>query len=121
MEAKHLIYIAGPYSKPEPCTNTNRACRVGDQLVDLGFVPVIPHSTTHLWHCITPRPVAFWYDYDLHLLSRCDALFRFPGDSWGADREIGFAHSWGIPVFTELSELSEWARLNPPKQLPKAA
>lgn len=118
LEPQHVVYVAGPYTKPDPGANVNRACIVADLLVGLGFVPFVPHAATHLWHLISPKDAEYWYDYDLHFLLRFDALLRIHGESWGADREEAFAREHGIPVFHLLSELSEWARRNPPKGKP---
>jgi len=99
-----LIYIAGPYTHPDPVQNTHCACKIADELIFDGFIPYIPHLTL-LWHLITPRNAQFWYDYDDRLLERCDALLRIPGDSVGADKEVLWAEELGIPVFYSIGEL----------------
>jgi nucleoside 2-deoxyribosyltransferase len=104
-----LVYLAGPYSHPDPVANTNAVVALATELIDEGFVtPVVPHLTL-LWHAIRPRPLDFWYAYDVALLRRCDALFRIPGESSGADMEVAFAESHGILVFHDRATLSEWA------------
>ena len=109
IESKKLVYLAGPYTKPDPCENVNRTCSLATELIDLGFAPLIPHLTM-LWHVITPRPIEFWYDYDLQLVLRCDALLRIPGESTGADREVEFARQRGIPVVGSVADLVAWRR-----------
>lgn len=104
-----LVYIAAPYTHPDPVENTNRVCRLATKLVESGLVtPVVPHMSL-VWHLITPRPVDFWYDYDLRLLERCDGLLRLRGESVGADGEVAYATDRGIPVFTTASDLYAWA------------
>jgi hypothetical protein len=104
-----LVYVAGPYTKPDPVENTHRLIKIVDELVDDGVVtPVAPHLTL-LWHIVTPRPLDFWYQYDLAILARCDALYRVPGASTGADNEADFAAEFGIPVFHQRSALYDWA------------
>jgi hypothetical protein len=104
-----LVYIAAPYSSPDPVANTNRVIRIVDGLVDGGLLtPVVPHLTL-LWHVVSPRPLEFWYAYDLALLARCDAVLRLPGESQGADREVTFAQGQQIPVFTTPESVSLWA------------
>ncbi len=108
-ENRPLVYIAGPYTHPDPVQNTHEVIRVAAELVDKGLVtPFVPHLTL-LWHLVDPRPLDFWYEYDVAMLARCDALLRLPGDSTGADREVAFAKERGLPVFTKQDELAEWA------------
>ena len=49
-----LIYIAGPYTYPDPVRNTHRVIKIADDLIDNGFVPYIPHLTL-LWHIVSPN------------------------------------------------------------------
>lgn len=110
-EMRPVVYVAGPYTKPDPCVNTKRAVAVADTLVANfpGVVPVIPHLS-HFWHTMSPKPYSFWTDMDLELLRRCDVMFRFDGDSPGADGEEQFADHLGIPVVRTLMEFDEWWR-----------
>ena len=78
--------------------------------MDDGLVtPLVPHLTM-LWNLVAPRGVEFWYDYDIAILARCDALLRIPGFSQGADREVEFAVARGMPVFDDVSDLTDWAK-----------
>ena len=106
------LYIAGPYSKPDPIVNTNAAIEVATILYDRRlFVPHVPHLTL-LWHMVTPRTIDWWYALDIEHLSRCDAIVRLPGDSDGADREMKEAERLGkvIIPFMSLppSAISTW-------------
>ena len=101
-----LVYIAGPYSKPDPCENTHAAVEVANRLLDV-CTPLIPHLS-HFWHTMTPKPYEEWLEMDLVYLARCDALLRFPGESTGADAEIVWAEKWGIPVFYDEGSLRAW-------------
>src|SRR5262245_23979197 len=92
-----LVYVAGPYTRPDPVENTHDIVKIADALLDAGFIPVVPHLTL-LWHLISPKPYAHWLAYDQHLLARCDAVLRVPGHSVGATRETELAESLGIPV-----------------------
>lgn len=79
-------------------------------LYDTGLVvPLVPHLTL-VWHLVVPRPIEFWYAYDLKLLGRCDAVLRLPGDSTGADAEELRARELGLPIFSGQAALLEWAR-----------
>lgn len=98
MSERPLLYLAAPYTRDDPVENTSKICRVADHIYQASkWVPVIPHLTL-LWHLVSPHPVDFWYDYDLHLLRRCDAIVRLPGLSTGADREMKVADSLGLEV-----------------------
>ena len=92
------VYVAGPYTHGDLNENIRNACHVADKVWDAGFLPIVPH-VTQVWDLISPKPVAFWYDYDLHLLAQCDHLIRLPGDSPGADREAVFAIKRRIPCY----------------------
>lgn len=107
--SRPLVYVAGPYTRPDPVANTHDVVKAVDRLVDDGYVtPFAPHLTL-LWHLVAPRPLAFWYAYDLATLIRCDAVLRLPGESTGADREVEFAVDRGLPVFFSTDELYRWA------------
>lgn len=98
-----LIYVAGPYTHPDPVSTTRVAVDAFEVLVEGGFTPFVPHLTL-LLDLIHPHPADFWYAYDLRLLLRCDVLLRLPGYSPGADREVEFAQAHGIPVFFGTAE-----------------
>jgi hypothetical protein len=106
---KPLVYVAAPYSRPDPVENTHRLIKFVDLLVDEGLVtPIAPHLTM-LWHVVTPRPIEFWYSYDIAILARCDAVYRIEGESVGADREVAYAQDLSLPVFHAVADLNEWA------------
>jgi len=91
------IYVAGPYTRPDPVLNTHRAIKLGDQLYGAGFFPIVPHVTL-LQQLVVPQDVEYWYRYDLNFVDRCDALVRMPGESTGSDREVEYAYGLGKPV-----------------------
>lgn len=102
---KPLVYVAGPYTHPDPAINVHDTILAAQRLWDTGLmVPVVPHLT-HLWHLIAPQPYERWLEYDNELLARCDALYRLPGESAGADKEVERAvKHLGIPVFHRSSD-----------------
>ncbi len=97
------VYIAGPYTHPDPVENSHKAIEVADSFVSLGFIPIIPHLTL-MWHLVTIRPPQFWYDYTAELLKRCDLVYRMPGKSKGGDEEVALAKELGIPVIFEIPD-----------------
>lgn len=101
-----LLYVAGPYTRPDPVINVNAACRVATNIAEeSGWTPLVPHITM-LWHAITPREIAFWYELDLVHMAHCDAVVRLPGASTGADAEMAYADEIGLRVveFTALPD-----------------
>lgn len=104
-----LVYVAGPYSHPDPIVNVREAVYVAERLMGApGVTALVPHLSM-LWHLVLPKPIEWWYQYDLRLLERCDAVFRFDGDSVGADREVAHAETLGLPVFTSMADFEDWA------------
>jgi hypothetical protein len=101
------IYIAGPYTKGDVVVNVREAVIMGNNLRALGFTPFIPHLT-HFWHMIQPHEIDYWYKYDMEWLEACDAVFRLPGESNGASKEVARADELGIPVFYTISDLRHW-------------
>lgn len=101
-----VLYIAGPYTNPDPVENTNATVKFASKLWDSGLAyPMVPHLSM-LWHAITPRPVEDWYEIDLAHMLRCDGVIRLPGKSSGSDNEVQFAIEHGLPVFSVASH--EW-------------
>jgi hypothetical protein len=98
------IYVAGPYTKPDPCINTHNAIKVADRLLELGYVPHIPHLT-HFWHTVSPKPYNLWLQYDAHWVLVCDVVLRLSGESTGADGEVKLAQENGKPVVHSIDEL----------------
>ena len=108
MVDRPMVYVAAPY-RSDPAPNVNLALREVDWLWNSGLItPVVPHLSI-LWDIFSSRTADEWLSYGLALLARCDALFRIPGESVGADQEVKFATDSGIPVFHEESKLFEWA------------
>jgi len=93
-----LVFISGPYAHPDPVVNTRNAILAGEEVIKQGHTPFIPHLN-HLWHMVCPHEEEFWYEYDLVLLKKCDAILRLPGESKGADREMVEAQKMGILEF----------------------
>lgn len=93
-----FIYVAGPYTKGDVALNVREAIVIGNNLRALGHVPFIPHLT-HFWHMLIPHEIGYWYEYDIEWLKKCDAVFRFAGESTGADNEVRIAKELGLPIF----------------------
>lgn len=101
------VYIAGPISKGDINANVEEGIRVGLQLLDMGWAPFIPHASHHMDEtalCGTQR-YEDWLSTDFAYIQTCHALLRLPGESDGADREVAYAKSLGIPVYFEVESL----------------
>lgn len=104
---KPWIYVAGPYTKPDPVVNARNAIITAIALRDLGCVPICPHLSM-LAHLVSPQPYEFWMRWDFDLLEKCDAVLRLDGDSPGADQETALADTLGIPVLMSMAALKNW-------------
>ncbi len=126
------IYIAGPITKGDLVDNINQASQTFERLTLAGLNPFCPH-----WSCFsgpatrevittddggqyaavvapagaqpTSLTHADWLRVDLAYVAVCDAVFRLPGESKGADQETAFARENRIPVFEDETELMRWA------------
>ena len=101
------VFVSGPYSQPDQARNVASAMEAADDLIEYGFCPFVPHLS-HFQHLHCPRPYELWMALDLCWLEVCDAVFRLPGESPGADRECARAAELGLPVFTDWNELLRW-------------
>ena len=106
MDRKPLIYVAGAYSG-NVSSNVNAAIHTADLLRSHNFIPFVPHLTL-LWDTIIPHDYEFRLDLDFQYLLRCDGLFRMLGRSPGADREVDYAKSNGIPVFYTIYDMEQY-------------
>jgi hypothetical protein len=95
-----MLYVAGPYTSPDPVENTHATIHRANLLVDEGFAVIVPHLTM-LWHAVTPKPYEHWLEVDQQHVLRCDGVYRIHGASSGADGEVELAQEQKIPVFYE--------------------
>jgi hypothetical protein len=98
------VYVAGPYTNGDPKTNVNLAILQADILIEFGFNPFVPHLS-HYQHALYPRHYEDWMRVDLDWVSVAEVVYRLPGESSGADREVALAHKLGIPVVYDIHEL----------------
>lgn len=102
------VYLAAKFTKGDQLQNIRRAIDCAEQLYQLGYAPFVPHLFA-AWHAFHEHSWSEWMQLDDEWLRRCDALFRLPGESEGADVEVLRARSYGMPVFTDFDELEAWA------------
>lgn len=120
-----IVYIAGPYLgtiDPEHHNasaylgiddNINDARRVAVYLANhqIGFF--CPHLNSAHFEVMAPHAsVSYWYQMDLAVLERCDAILMLSKwrDSAGAKKEEAFAFELGLPIFYEenMDVLLSW-------------
>lgn len=99
------IFVSGPYSKGD----VREAIIVGNNLRAMGHTPFVPHLTA-FWHMLIPHEVEYWYGYDLEWLEVCDAVYRLPGESVGASKEVVRAVELGKPVFYSYANVLAYDR-----------
>jgi len=130
---KPLVYLVSPYTLGHITRNVRFSCLLFKEVVDDGIVDLYPPLWSHLQDLITPVTYEQILAFDFAIIRRCDALLRVPAilgttgqpnfyyqwTSEGADREVGFAQSLGIPVFYAKEELYTWAQGTwPRRELP---
>lgn len=105
------VYIAGSYSaetEDQREKNVRRACAYARDVMTLGYVPFVPHTS----HYIDPQnnlfPYDEWMDWCLNWLKDCDILF-VTSLSKGVRIEIDFAVKNAIPIVWSLAQL-EWRK-----------
>lgn len=108
MNKMPMIYIAGPISKGPYWVNVRNGIDAMKLLNDNGFIPFCP-MLDFLYAITFPETSWQMYlDYDFQVILRCDAVYRIPGESKGADAEEVFAGQNNIPVFKNLQDLLTW-------------
>jgi hypothetical protein len=117
-----MIYLASPYSHPDPTVREERfreACRAAAKLISLGRIVFSPiaHSHPITVHGL-PIDWRFWERFDRWQLERCDVVAVLMIDGWaasvGVQAEIRLATELGKPVSylspDDLDELSGVAK-----------
>lgn len=113
-----MIYLASPYSHPDPFIREQRYLAVmkvlGDMLANRqwAYSPIV--------HCHELKKVRdlppgheFWLEYDFHILNRCGVLVVVPLEGWmeskGVAAEIAEANRAQIPVYHYDLKSRSWA------------
>lgn len=102
------VYIAAPYTYPDPTENVFRAVQAGLACIKAGHFPFIPHLF-HFADVVEPQTYDTWIKQDLEWLEICELLVRLPGESLGADAEVRRAIELSIPVYHGMEQfLYHW-------------
>lgn len=99
------VYIAGPISS-DPEKNLEIALDVTNQVIDKGHNPYMPNYNYYLEQKKS-RDYELWMKLDDEWLRQCDAIYRIPGESPGADREMKVAKEIGLLIISQLDDL-DW-------------
>ena len=101
-----LIYLASPYSDPDPAIMEARfkaACQASANLMRAGHLIFSPIAHTHpIAQFDLPKGWDFWERYDRAILDACSELFVLTLDGWrtskGVQAELQIARELGLPV-----------------------
>ena len=105
------VYIAGPMTNGTGGSfnmeKIHEAIEVFFRLIELGYAPHCPHLTVFC-EFMQPHRIKYeqWISLDMTYVEQSDAVFRVPGDSKGADREVVFATAQGVPVVGSFEALA---------------
>lgn len=105
---RKLVYLSGPITQGDQFCNVQKAIDAFNDLLSAGIYAHCPHFTAFA-HMTRPRAHREWMRLDLEaILPRCNAVWRLPGVSAGADEECREARRLGIPVFDQFSDVVRW-------------
>ena len=102
-----MIYLATPYSDPDPAIREQRFQRVNKvaaRLMKAGWHVFSPISHTHPIALAGDLPEGwdYWESYDRMMLAMCARLCVLNADGWqtsvGVQAEIKLAQELGLPV-----------------------
>jgi hypothetical protein len=101
-----IIYVSGAITCGDNLPqNVRRGIEAAAALIDRGYVVICPHEKVLGMELLHPMSYEEWMAYDLRCIEICDAIYRMPEWSKGADREVKFAKEIGKPVYTSLESL----------------
>lgn len=99
-----LIYIASPYTVGDTAANVAAQMDAAHKVMDLGHTPVVP-LLDHFLDIYRRRPYEEWLACCMAKVAKCDIVWRLPGESPGADKEVEHAVLNGVTVVFNESEL----------------
>jgi hypothetical protein len=113
-----LVLIAGPYlsgtnGDPQKIAhNRQRLESFALPIYERGHLPIVGEwMALPIIHAAGGRSTddavfrAYQYPVAHRLLECCDAVLRIPGESHGADLDVGRARELGLAVYTDVGEL----------------
>ena len=98
------VYISGPITLGDWEHNLKQSLDAQRTLIDAGFAPMNPMLTGLIpWANEVSHEA--WIDVDLPWVHNADCVLRLDGESAGADEEVSWALTVGIPVFYSIADL----------------
>lgn len=107
---RDIIYLATPYSHPDPAVELERfnlVTKAAALLVSQGHVVFSPITMTHPINLVMPKTGVvydsdYWVDFDTAFMSFCTelVLLTLPGwqESRGVSRELEYFRAAGLPI-----------------------
>jgi hypothetical protein len=102
-----VIYIASPYSNPDPAVteeNFKKVSRLAAKLCSEGKVAISPITYGHTLVGFRPMPIdwPFWENFCLSILHTCHEIIVYKMEGWDSSRgvaeEVEFARKKGIEI-----------------------
>lgn len=103
----NVIYIASPYTHPDPNViedNFKKVAELSAELCSIGMVVLSPIVYGHTLVGFKEMPIdwGFWNNFCLSLLKKCDEIWVYKMDGWNKSRgvaeEIEYAVKNNIPI-----------------------
>jgi nucleoside 2-deoxyribosyltransferase len=109
MKKPRYCYLAGPLTRGNTFRNIKTASDKFILLLRHGFYPFSPHLLS-IADMSGDSEITYemWMGHDFKWIDRCDCLVRWGGESPGADREVEYAKSHKIPVYTWNQFVRKW-------------
>lgn len=98
------VYCAGPMAKGVFSNNMRLALDAAAELIRKGHHPYVPHLSWFV-ELVHSHPAEVWLGLDKQWLLQCEALYRIPGESVGADLEVYWAREHGLNVFFNMEQI----------------
>jgi hypothetical protein len=104
---RDFVYLACPYSAPDPYTKEDRfisVTKAASHLMSCGFIVYSPITHCHPMevHGGLPQGWKFWKRIDEVYIKHCHTVFILPLEGWessvGVNAEIIMANKMGIPI-----------------------
>lgn len=115
---RYMIYVAGPYTPYSEKAGTSEAERgrrrniekaihCGKDILNLGYIPIVPHSLFDGWERLPGLDVGLVIMAEKAAVARCEAFFKI-APSRGTDDEERLARALGKNIFTGLGQVRLW-------------
>jgi nucleoside 2-deoxyribosyltransferase len=89
-----LIYLASPYSHPDPIVREERfkaVCRKSAELLTNGknvFSPIAHSHPIQVYGDLPKADWEFWRAFDFEILAKCDVLYVLKLPGWSESRGV---------------------------------